>query len=69
MSSFWPRVLLDFTVWDNDGAYVLVTFVSIVFAIVLIVTVSRQSRAHDRLAPPRSAASAVEPPTEGESAP
>ncbi len=42
------RVLLDYTVWDNDAAYALVTIVSIAFTILLIVMVSRQSRMHDQ---------------------
>lgn len=41
------RVLGDYTVWDNNGAYALVTFVSLAFTAVLIVTVVRQSRAHE----------------------
>jgi hypothetical protein len=41
-------VLLDFSVSDNDGLYVLTTFAAVAFAIVLIVTVMRQSRASDR---------------------
>jgi hypothetical protein len=40
--------LLDFVIWDNDGLYVLVTTVSIVFALALIVVVMRKSREHDQ---------------------
>ncbi len=49
--------LLDFYVSDNDGLYTLFTLAAVGFAIVLIVTVTRQSRAADRHAqPPRHAA-------------
>lgn len=49
--------LLDFYVSDNDGLYTLFTLAAVGFAIVLIVTVTRQSRASDRRAlPPRHAA-------------
>jgi len=37
------HLLADFTVWDNDGLYALITIVSIVFAAVLIIAVMRQS--------------------------
>ncbi len=50
------RVLLDYTVWDNDAAYALVTTVSIAFTVLLIVMVSRQSRSHDKA---RTAAQAL----------
>ena len=40
-------VFMDYTVWDNDSVYALVTFVSIAFAIVLIATVLRQTKNHD----------------------
>lgn len=40
-------VFLDFTVWDNDSVYVLVTFVSIAFAVVLIGMVLHQTNMHE----------------------
>ncbi len=41
-------ILLDFTVWDNDGLYALVTAVALTFTAVLIVAVVRQTRAPGR---------------------
>ena len=64
----WSRILLDFTVWDNDGAYALVTFTSIAFAIVVIVVVARQSRTHDRADPPLETPAAL-PESAGETNP
>ncbi|HKD74604.1 MAG TPA: hypothetical protein VKB76_03885 [Ktedonobacterales bacterium] len=40
--------LLDFVIWDNDGLYVLVTTVSILFALALIVVVMRKSHERDQ---------------------
>ena len=42
--------LLDFFVSDNDGLYTLFMIAAVGLAVVLIVTVSRQSRASDRRA-------------------
>lgn len=60
-----PLILADFFVSDNDGLYTLFMIAAVGIAIVLIVTVSRQSRASDRRAhPPRHLAATQTPPEE-----